>query len=511
MRIDKKTLIGTALMALSQLASGAAAEKPALTPGAVLRDESRIYIGECLIPLKYESDIQFFVAPAIGAALIEPLVDIVLGSIQAAAQDETVTVDSPFPITKALYALKNDGSMAVNSELQCLQVVTGSFSADELRSPSATPDSIEPVEILKRRDPSIEQPRLIFEAAFVRVPGSDNAMALAPRLLLYAGGTKQGFWEIRQQPRNLSISLSFQSLAAESGTAFGNVSLPFRAVPPDTFLGPAYFRQLSLKPILLPPLPKAEQDAIDVARAEMAEANRLFEAPQPRHDVRLDNSYLNSLSAYCASWDSYVTLLRKRHAENKTAGNFSEPGNENCSKEIRQQQLTVEAKKAELDAIVSDADRARIVQRNQAKGNSKNIECNATQCVLADKFVRNYLPFTVSASVVEMREASAFMKHLATVADKIKPAVVATIKEATPQAKSAAAKTVQSAADVKVEQQLKDTEDYYLAKAKADDAFDKWNAAESAEKSTEWLKVLPLRIEANRAARKAQLPSPFTM
>lgn len=509
MRIDK-TSISAALMALSQLASGAAADKPSLTPGAVLRDESRIYVGDCLIPLKYKSDIQYF-APVIVAALIEPVVDIVLGSIQAAAQDETVTVDSPFPVTKALYALKDDGSMAVNSELQCLQVVTGSFSADELRSPSAVPDSIEPVDILKRRDPSIEQPRLIFEAAFVRVPGSDSAMALAPRLLLYAGSAKQGFWEIRQQPRNLSISLSFQSLAAEPGTAFGNLSIPFRAVPPDTFLGPAYFHQLNVKPMLLPQLPKTEQDAIDAARAEMAEANKLFEAPQPRHDVRLDNVYLTGLGAYCASWESYVALLRKRHADNKTAGDFSEPGNENCSKEMRQQQLTVEAKKAELDAIVSDADRARNVQRNQAAGSSKNIKCNATQCVLADKFVRNYLPFTVSASVVEMREASAFMKHLATVADKIKPAVVATLKEATPQAKSDAAKTAQSAADVKVEQQLKDTEDYYLAKAMADDAYDKWKAADSAEKSTEWLKVVQLRIEANRTARKAQLPSPFIL
>jgi hypothetical protein len=465
-------------------------------------NESRIYVGKCLFPLKNgDQQAQYLLKTDVVGALVEPLVDIVLGSIQAAAADETLLLDSPFPVTKALYKLNQDGVLQVHGDLQCLQVITGQFSGDGSQAVAADLDKE-----VKSVDKSLVRPRIFFEAAFVGVPGSRNAMALKPRFLSFLGPEKKSFWETSAGSRNLSINLSFQALGSDS--AFGNLVIPFREISPDTILGVEYFEATQLKPITLPPLDKSEKEVVDVARAELKEANKLINAEKP-DDWRTKDEFATKLAIYCNSWDAYVSLLRKRHQDNMVKEDFVAPPNESCPTDIRLHQLRAEADKAKLLAVIDNVDRNAALKRNRDGGISGSIKCDLTSCVLAEPLIRDYFPIVISASVVEVREASAFNKHLAAIAQSMKTPVVTALKNATPSSKEAAEKAAQEVAAIAAEALEVNKEKYYLAKANADAAYETWSTAKEDTKSAAWIAFVDWRNKANAAARLAKLTPPF--
>jgi hypothetical protein len=478
-------------------------------PGTMLKDETRVYIKPCINlesrARKAKNENQSFLAPAVVAAAIEVLVNVGVGIVKAAAVDETLTVDTAFPVTKAFYRVNTDGTLVINPDFQCLQVVTGTFSAGEYSSESKPPPTDNDFESI---DPSIRVPRVFFEAEFVAVPGSAQFMALAPKLFVYSGPSKKRFLEWGEVTRNLSINLSFQVAGAEPGTAIGNLTIPFRNVSPETVVGPDYFAGVQLKPLAFPALSASDLQELQAARGAMARIKGLMEPIQATIDPKLGPDYSTKLTAYCAAWKSYVDLLKKRHVDTKAEGNFVEPKDENCPKDIRQAQLLAFAQKASLDRVVTASDRARELETEKAI--SKSVSCNYDSCGLTSDVARDYVPLVVSATLVEVREASAFSRHLAAVAEAMKPTVTQALKDSTPDAKEADAVTKQTAAETKAELEKDNLEAYYVAKAKADAAYKAWEAnTDAAKRDAAWPLVVSERVLANKAARKAKVDPPF--
>lgn len=193
----------------------------------------------------------------------------------------------------------------------------------------------------------------------------------------------------------------------------------------------------------------------------------------------------------------------------KAAGEFVEPPNEDCPADVRQAQLDAGNQKAALDRLVAVPIRARDLQ--SAIASAKYVYCSNSDCTLTSDVARDYVPLVVSAGVVELREASAFSKHPAAVADAMKPSVSAALKDLTPSAKEADAKSKQQAADAKAEEEKGYSESYYLAKANAEAQYQLWVAASAEQKDAMWPSVVEKRILANKAARKAKVDAPYRL
>ena len=496
---------------------GADAPKGPVASGTILKDESRIYIGPCLNPesrarkvaREGKTDIQGFIPPAVAVAAIDVLVDLAVGVVKAAAEDETMTVDSPFPVTRPFYRLGNDGTLSVNPFIECLQIVTGKFDGGAVASESvAAADKVDASDY-KVIDASILEPRVFFEAEFVKVPGTDSAMALAPKVFFYGGPANKKFWEGGLVTRNVSINLTFQVVGSPPGTAIGNLSIPFRNVPAGLVVGPDYFAKVQLKPIQIPTLSAEDLKVIDAARAELTGIKKFMEPINVEVNPRIGTSYLSKLSTYCAAWQAYVNLKRKWHTDTKVAGDFVEPPNEDCPADVRQAQLVAGDQKAGLDRIAAVPGRTRDMQ--SAIASAKYVSCSTSACTLTSDVARDYVPLVVSAGLVELREASAFSKHLAAVADAMKPSVSAALKDLTPGAKEADVKSKQQAADAKAEEEKGYSESYYLAKANAEAQYQVWVAAAADQKDSIWPLVVEKRILANKAARKAKVDAPYKL
>lgn len=532
-----KTIVS--LMAMAALAAalpvGAAEQpKPANVPaGAMLRDESRIYIGKCINPdtvarkaREKETQPSAFLPPEVVAALVEPLVDITIGIAKSAGTDESLVVDSAFPATKAFHLVSNDGSVTVNPEFECLQFVTGSFKAGELLTSPVTQEDIEKSEYAQI-DKAIDIPRLFFEAEFFPAPGDNKKMLLVPKMFAYFGATKKRFWELGEVRRNLSIVLSFQNAGGESGTAFANVVIPFRDVAPGTVVGPEYFERLQTKPIAMPAMNKDLADSLTAARTELARIEALGAPPKVRPDPKLGAAYKDKARAYCAEWRIYVEALKAKFEadqasaekpakpgeqgkpEAKEKPKFAEPENNLCPADLRFAEMAANAKKAEMDALVTEADRVRDFEAAVAA--SRTVNCGKDGCELADDVVGLFTPVTVSGQLVEVREASAFNKHLATVAKAIKDPVVTAIKKSTPEEKKKDADTKQSEEAKKADTAQDDKDAFYIAKAKAEASYKAWDAkAAGNEKDSSWPQVVADRVAANKAARKAKIDPPYT-
>lgn len=525
--------------------------------GGVLKEETRVYLGECFF-----SDIvvappktpvpQFALGPVLGVALGEAVVDFTVGALKAAGEDKSIQAIAAYSANGWMYQLDTNARLVVNPKGRCIQVISGSFwnglralgpeSIDNVptRDPSKTVklDNREPV---KTKDPSgvdvtvvgwkpseplvaqleayfrqLRQARFFFEARIEPLQGTDDKFVIAPNAMYFEKPVERGIFEISPK-RNVLVSLTMANSGADTSKAFASINFPFRDVPSDTLLTPLYFRDQTSRAIQVPELTDDEKKSVLAKKAKLEKAVsevEITKGPTPQTEFEPPNSFTNAsyqkaAKSYCDELDKYNATLTSK---NKNATKITAP---ECPVDL--QVAKAKLSKANSDFIKYAAKQEAEFNTNhywllpkgdpQSHGvtcspkNDKNTDFEANCALTSTTDVRS---ITVAASVVEVKEGNQFAAFMGKVLEKAQPGINAEIEAATPEKQTAAA-----------EQHKADLDAYQLALA--DVATAEAGLADVSSKSgataTEMAKaerdLLEKKIAANQKARKAGLAEKY--
>ena len=519
--------------------------------GAVFKQETRVHVGPCIFappPLQAKpQEFKALIAPVVGAALIAAGLDFVDSAIQEAAREQSVQAVLAFPATAAFYELTKDGQLDFNKAESCIQVLVGGFR-DGLSLPAdpKNPDwnSVEATQPIKfpsykeyphtadgkaitwppetTRDQGtkgaktltqtlqehyrqLTSVKLFFEARIDTSPGLKSLFRLAPNAL-YFGDPLEHNWSDWSTPvRNLLVSISFIRGADGQNSTFASVTFPFRELPAHTFISPLYFLGNESQWLHTPAPTDSENSTIQgvqntLKQADIDEAAKLGKDPEkPTDNPNNPNSpdapwrnptYLRHMASYCDRVARLNGHLKAASQIKATSCPYDKDMLE--AQYLASFELKVMQWQANKDAA----------QKRLSKKIGPNLQCTKSAkdgkyCTLAKS--RVLAPYSVTASVVEIKDASKFVGFLANVADKAKPGLTTELQnKISPSVKSQAAET-----------QAENYENYLVALDAVKVAQAALDEAATEDKPSKQLALLQAQVAANRAARAANQSEPY--
>lgn len=524
--------------------------------GAVLEEETRIFLGPCFfsdLPPTEPTDEKFLVESVLGIALAETVVDFAAGALKTAGEDKSTQAIAAYPANGWMYQLNMNAQLVVNPQSRCIQIISGSFwnglrvlDGEDFNNVSTRDqtktvmlDSRQEVEItdpsdanvsvaqwkssspifeqLKSHFRQLRQARFFFETRIEPLQGTDDKFVIAPNAMYLEKPVEQSCFEINPK-RNVLVTLTMANAGADGGKAFASVNFPFRDVPSGTLLTPLYFRDHTSRAILAPELTEDEKKSVLAKKAKLNKATsevQLVKGPPPPPVFVSPNSfenagYVKAAKTYCSELDKYNVLLV---AQSKAATKITAP---ECPVDLQVAKTTLSKASATFTEFAAHQE-AEFNTSNywllpDSDPKSLGVSCNPSSskgfeanCTLTKP--TNVRPMTVSASVVEVKEGNKFAAFLGKVLEKAQPGINAAIEAKKPDEEAAA-----SAAS---EQSKVDREAYQLAvadvetvEAKLADILIKVGAT-SAEIAQCKKDLLEKKIIANQKARKAELPEPY--
>lgn len=525
--------------------------------GSVLEEETRVYTGGCFFegtaaptprsPLLQALSMTGLEAAA-GAAVLNAAIDFGVGALKAAAEEKSAQAIVAYPANSWMYQHDQAGTLQVHPKSRCIQIISGSFwngfrmsagedptkvvprnedvhvpldarKADDTREPGGTNvrvarwDAGGPLfDKLKERYRQLRWARFFFEARLEALPGTEDKFVIAPSALYFEKPVEKSLFELRGK-RNLLVTISLSKAGAESATAFASVSFPFRDVLQATLLTPLYFQGHTSRALQAPDLGDEEKKLVESRDALLKQASEeiglVMGKPKPATfdaPVSLDvPAYRQVVKAYCNEIKAYNAEI----AKNKKAVPVAAT---ECPVELQVAKLSLErANKTFLEAtkkleaefntknkwMKAAPGAADMTCKTEGAGADLKVECKLPKTIDA-------VPVTVSATVVEVKEASKFVAFLGKVAEKMQPALTAAVEAELPEKKAAKAEEVKQA-----------DEAYAVAMADVAIAEAALAAKVADGKATEEEKLslqkalLEKKIAANKAARKAGKPEPF--
>lgn len=528
--------------------------------GGVLEEETRVYLGNCFfedpakaapVPIPPTERLGPKMAwGAVGVAAAEAVIDFGVGALKAAAEEKTAQAIAAYPANGWMYQHDTSGNLLVHPESKCIQVISGSFwnglrmqrgeddakavtprderihvpldarAIDKTQDPGGDEVSVARWDAggplfgkLKGRYRQLRWARFFFEARIEKFKGTEDKFVVAPSALYFEKAVEKSFFELGKGKRNLLVTISLAKAGADAGTTFASVSFPFRDVLPGTLLTPLYFQGHTSRALQAPDLSEEDkkvvlardallkQASVEVALAAGQPQPATFESP-----LSLDSpEYRKAVTAYCNEVKAYNTEIAKNKRAMPAAAT-------ECPVETQVARLNLEKANKAFNDHTRRLEAAFNTQNRWTKGGNADVGCSPTLpgkdfktgCGLSKAVDAG--PMTVSATVVEVKEASKFVAFLGKVAEKVQPVLNTALEARLPEKKAEA-----------VEDGKQADEAYAIAMAEVSVAEAALAAKLADAKATEEEKasqrkvLLEKKVAANRAARKAGKPEPFAL
>lgn len=383
---------------------------------AVLTNETRIYLGQCLFQAPSPAgggDIKLqMIDPGLALATGKFLIDTTAAMIKVASDDERVNTIAAFPASGWFYKVNGDLSISMNPDYQCLQVVTGRFKT-AFSPPSHTPlarnatlEELKNALGLQRSE--VDVARTFFEARiepFNSTPKSPPAVfRLAPNAFYFEDPLESRFNDYFHDhiKRSIAITISFaRADSAEASTSFGSFVIPFPQMEKGKYLTPDYFTNLSTKPIPIPAVSSDEKETYTKKKTALAAAELALKTPKPSVPPKLtplpkaDKTYVEKRTLYC-----------------------TENGKLDKDKQDSVCALPMSDYKLEMDRAREEQVAQFVFDNQQADASSPEIKCTKSPCTDDPYYM---LPFSASAVVVELSEPGNFAKFMNDFAQVISP------------------------------------------------------------------------------------------
>lgn len=531
--------------------------------GAVLEEETRVYLGTCFFsdvktPAKppVEQEVQSFLLPGVVAVLAETVIDFTIGALKAAGEDKSMQAIAAYPANGWMYQLDKSARLVINPDGRCIQIISGSFwngfrvLENENEAPSRDPSKIVKLDNRKKSktiDPSGEKvtvdrwdaadslgkevalfkqikaryrqlrwARFFFEARIEPLKGTNDKFIIAPSALYFEKPVEKRFFEADLAKRNLLVTLSIANAGAEVGKAFASVNFPFREVPSNTLLTPLYFSGHTSRAIQVPELTEEEKKDVLAKKTKLEKASsevKLVKGLPSGEKFETPNSFENenykkAAEAYCKELDKFNTTLTNKE---KAALKATAP---ECPVDVQVAKMNLSKANDEFIKFTTkqeaqfNTDKYWLIKESDPK--NIGVSCDPinemkenfqAQCTLTGN-AKELRPITISASVIEVKEGSKFAAFLGKALEKGQPAINAAIEAKTPNKQAEAT------------EKLKENQDAYQL-ALADVATAEAKVADlpadatATQKATAQRELLNAKIAANQSARKAGLPEKY--
>lgn len=513
--------------------SGSSGSTPTLQ-GSTLKNETRVFYGDC--SQQFGKKIQGpgpsveFMPPGVGAELAlgaaTSLVDIGAAALKASVAESSSNAISPFPANNWVYTISWDNEkklFTAQLKSSCVQVIRGEFSpkpttaldpACAKQLPSDVKDAINDLHSRGAPDHPLASnllcPKFFFEA-LIEQPSNPSVDQVQKGLLvfrpvaLYESEFLDPSW--RDQfggSRNLAITLTMNR--AGSDATLASVLMPFRdigvASDKPFFVGPDYFQAVTSKPFTAPPLDGDEKAKLDSIITEWPEYLKYQELAKQK-TVPADPWALPPRSVKGA-YESARVKFCKDFADAKLDGVSKPLECQELPKNLVDQQTKVTGLKATASSAAAAEEDWRtakhlMVDLNSAKKQWPHLDCSRTDVSkqVSCNVSLTALYATMSVTVLETREQSAFDRFLTQVATNVQSSLDTAIANQAPDKKAAA-----------VDQRKQDEADYEAAKIDVESAQAALDAAtgDAAKVRDAKKDLITKKATANKLARKLGQP-----
>jgi hypothetical protein len=548
--------VAGAISAISCCSAVFAQDATAVEVGKVLDEETRVFAGPCIFQAKKPEPPDVTrpppVQPSIMAAgpfigaIAETFLDFGVAALKAAAEEKTAQAITAFPVNTWMYQLNATAQLVINPKASCIQIISGSFRDGLLVLPSET-NKVEDVaarddsakveakkrerttekdsagkevsiahwaqeknidEQLQQRFRQLRSARFLMEVRVEQLENTDDKFYLAPSAFYFANPVQSSWLDFKGR-RNILVTVTLAPAGESDDKVIASIAMPFRDVSPGTRLTPLYFEGQSSRALKAPALGDADRKDVDAKQALYEAAKRDVSlaqgstprAPQPINTVR-DPEYLRSAQQYCQAVDKYNAERKKAKSK---ADEATPP---ECPVEV----LVAQSELDTATKVFRDATARRQAKLNADtlwKDGSGGVKCtpgaggtqaSTPSCKLKSPEM-DVGAITISATVVEIKEASKFVAFLGNVAEKVKPTVKAAVDASLPAGKAKAEEDQRKAKE--------DLESLKLDVAVAEVTLA--NAKSDADIAQSKKTVYDKKVLANRKAREANLPEPYPL
>ncbi|WP_288393315.1 hypothetical protein [uncultured Herbaspirillum sp.] len=474
--MNKKILHHLSLLLMSTLAYATAC--------AADMQETRVLAlsGKC--PVSQAASVEF--APiivallaAVAPSVIEKGIDLAAGAASAAGADKTVS--SATSSYQGNFYASSDGTLHLHKSLACIVITRGRFGDKESRPAGGWGQN--GFGTIARKTGMQGNPDLYLEMT-IDVSPDRSSFRLLPQYLYFAKPLEESSW--RSPARGLTVSLSFSNSGTDK--PFASTMLAFPTLTPPFESKYIYLSGYQSNWMALP-VPSNRtttlmKDETDYQAQIKKNVDDLAPAAPKRTSDATDVSLEEAQKVLCE-------LLKAEKKDDVS-----------CPRNIAGQRALI----SRLSKDVEDKDarwaatqtKIKLEQWNKEYAQKRQAEQDSNTWVLD-----NLQPFNLDVTMAETQAGSAFLKFVGSVLTAAKPAVTAVANAKIAEYTPTAAANAQAASDAALlnAMEAKTAVERQLLKVTQASTDDDRNAAA--------VELPKLKLAANIAYRKADLPEPY--